>query len=233
MSAAQGFEWGVVLRDEYRDILLQGIATTLGLTAAALAGGLLLGTLVSFARLSPSPWLRKPAVAWVEFTCTVPLLVHLLFWYFGAPELLPAGPKAWLYRQDVGLYATLVALTLYSAAFISEDLRSGFRSIPRGQVEAAQSLGFGRLQCFRLVVLPQALRVVVPPLLGQAMTIAKNTSVALMVGVGEVVYVSRAVQNSSFRTVETFAFTTVFFLLLAVLLTLISQAYQRRVLLAT
>ncbi|SFC72560.1 polar amino acid transport system permease protein [Polaromonas sp. OV174] len=228
MSMIQGFEWGVVLRDEYREILLKGIATTLELTGGTLLGGMLLGAVLSFARLSPSSWLRRPATLFVEITCAVPLLVHLLFWYFGAPELLPDALKAWLYRQDVGFYASLVALILYSSAFISEDLRSGIRSIPHGQLEAAQSLGFGFVRSFRLVILPQALKAVIPPLLGQAMTITKNTSVALMVGVGELVYVTRAVQNSSFRTVETYAFTSVFFLLVAVVLTLLSRVYERR-----
>ncbi|OLL27528.1 hypothetical protein BTH42_32345 [Burkholderia sp. SRS-W-2-2016] len=228
MNIFPGFEWDVVLRDEYRGILLQGIATTLELTVGTLLGGLLLGSVISCARLSPSPWFNRPAAAFVEISCAVPLLVHLLFWYFGVPELLPTALKTWLYQQDVGFYASLVALILYSSAFIAEDLRSGIRSIPHGQLEAAQALGFGFVKSFRLVILPQALKAVIPPLIGQAMTIAKNTSVAMMVGVGEVVYVTRAVQNSSFRTVETYTFTTAFFLLVAVVLTSLSRAYERR-----
>lgn len=228
MDFLQRIDWGVMFRAEYRDILLQGITTTLALTINTLIGGLLLGMVIALARLSPLRWLSWPATVFVEGTRTVPLLVHLLFWYFAAPEMLPDGIKAWLYRQDVGFYAALLALVLYSSAFISEDLRSGIRGISKGQMEAAHSLGFDFFQSFRLVILPQALRATVPPLLGQAMTITKNTTVALMIGVSELAYVTRAVQSSSFLSVGIYAFTTVFFLLIAIALTALSQAYERR-----
>lgn len=228
MDFLQRIDWGVMFRDEYRDMLLQGITTTLALATLTLIGGLVLGIVIALARLSPLRWLSWPATVFVEGTRTIPLLVHLMFWYFAAPEMLPDGIKAWLYSRDVGFYAALVALVLYSSAFISEDLRSGIRSISKGQMEAANSLGFGYIQSFRLVILPQALRATVPPLLGQAMTITKNTTVALMVGVGELAYVTRAVQSSSFLSVGIYAFTTAFFLLIAIVLTLLSQAYERR-----
>lgn len=228
MDFLQSTDWGVMFRAEYRDLLLQGITTTLALAVCALIGGLLLGMLVALARLSPMRWLSWPATVFVEGTRTVPLLVHLMFWYFAAPEMLPDDTKAWLYRQDVGFYAALVALVIYSSAFISEDLRSGIRGISKGQMEAANSLGFGFVRSFRLVILPQALKAAVPPLLGQAMTITKNTTVALMIGVGELAYVTRAVQSSSFLSVGIYAFTTAFFLLIAVALTALSQAYERR-----
>lgn len=228
MNFLQSIDWGVMFRSEYRIILIEGITTTLSLASLALVGGLFLGIMVALARLSPMRWLSWPATIFVEGTRTVPLLVHLMFWYFAAPEMLPAAIKAWLYQRDVGFYAALVALILYSSAFISEDLRSGIRSISRGQMEAANSLGFGFFKSFRLVILPQAIIATVPPLLGQAMTITKNTTVALMIGVGELAYVTRAVQSSSFLSVGIYAFTTIFFLAIAVALTGLSQAYERR-----
>lgn len=227
MNFFQSIDWGVMFRSEYRTILIEGITTTLSLASLALVGGLLLGILIALARLSPWRWLSWPATIFVEGTRTVPLLVHLMFWYFAAPEMLPDAIKVWLYQRDVGFYAALVALILYSSAFISEDLRSGIRSISRGQMEAANSLGFGFFKSFRLVILPQALIATVPPLLGQAMTITKNTTVALMIGVGELAYVTRAVQSASFLSAGIYAFTTVFFLLIAVALTGLSQAYER------
>ncbi|MBS0451655.1 MAG: amino acid ABC transporter permease [Proteobacteria bacterium] len=217
-----------MFRPQYRDMLLKGIQTTLGLTVGAILGGLLLGMVVAFARLAPARWVRLPATAYVELVRTVPLLVHVMFWYFAVPEMLPEALKRSLYQHDVGFHASLVALVVYSSAFISEDIRSGIRGIAQGQAEAANSLGFGFFDTFRLVILPQALRATVPPLLGQAMNITKNTTVALMVGVGELAFVTRAVNDASFLSVGVYAFTTVFFLLIAVVLTTLGQRYQRR-----
>ena len=87
MNALASIDWGVMFRPEYRDMLLKGIQTTLGLTAGAIAGGLLLGMVVAFARLAPLRWVRLPATAYVELVRTIPLLVHLMFWYFAVPEI--------------------------------------------------------------------------------------------------------------------------------------------------
>ena len=228
MESLGSIDWGVMFRPEYRNMLLKGIQTTLGLTACAIVGGLLLGMVVAFGRLAPSRWIRLPATAFVELVRTIPLLVHVMFWYFAAPEMLPDELKRALYKHDVGFYASMVALILYSSAFISEDIRSGIRGIPHGQAEAANSLGFGFFDTFRMVILPQALRATVPALLGQAMNITKNTTVALMVGVGELAFVTRAVNDASFLSVGVYAFTTVFFLLIAVVLTTLVKVYQRR-----
>jgi polar amino acid transport system permease protein len=228
VASLVSIDWGVMFRPEYRNMLLKGIETTLGLTAGAVTGGLLLGMVVAFGRLMPSRWIRLPATAFVELVRSIPLLVHLMFWYFAVPEMLPDELKRALYQRDVGFYAAMVALILYSSAFISEDIRSGIRGIPNGQAEAANSLGFGFFDTFRLIILPQALRATVPPLLGQAMNITKNTTVALMVGVGELAFVTRAVNDASFLSVGVYAFTTIFFLLIAVVLTALGKMYQRR-----
>ena len=228
MDTLASIDWGVMFRPEYRAMLLKGIQNTLGLTAGAIVGGLLLGMVVAFGRLASSRWIRLPATVYVELVRTIPLLAHVLFWYFAVPEMLPDGLRRTLYQHDVGFYASLVALVLYSAALISEDIRSGIRGSATGQAEAAHSLGFGFFDTFRLVVLPQALRATVPPLLGQAMNITKNTTVALMVGVGELAFVTRAVNDASFLSVGVYAFTTAFFLLIAVVLTVLGGWYQRR-----
>ncbi len=221
-------DWGVMFRPEYRDMLLKGIETTLSLTAGGLVGGLGIGALVALARLAPARWISLTATVYVEYMRTIPLLVHLLFWYFAVPEVLPDAIKGWLYQQDVSFYATLVAVSLYASAFISEDTRGGIRAIPKGQIEASHSLGFGFIDTFRFVILPQALHATVPPLLGQAMTITKNTTVGLMVGTAELAYVTRAVQSESFLSVGIYTFTTIFFLLIAAVLTMLGKAYQRR-----
>lgn len=215
-----------MLRPEFRGMLLKGIATTLQLTAAALAGGLLTGTLVALARQSRARALCFLATAFVEVTRTVPLLVHLMFWYFAGPELLPGAFKTWLYAHGAEFWSAAIALSLYASAFISEDLRSGIRGIPAGQHDAARSLGFGPFGHFRFIVLPQAARAMMPALLGQALAIARNTTVALMIGVPELAHVTRTVQSASFQSISIYVFTTAFFLLLAVALTGLARVWQ-------
>jgi len=208
--------------------LLQGLCTTLELAAAALAGSLVLGTLVSFARLSSFAPLRLAAGAYADVVRSVPLLVHAFFWYFGVTEILPEPVQQWLYERDANFIAGVIALIVYSAAFVSEDIRSGIRSIPKGQVEAARALGFGSLRTFVLIILPQAIRAVIPSLIGQAMTITKNTSVTLMIGVVELINATRRVQDATFRIVEPYAFATLSYLVFCGVLTLLVMRHERR-----
>ena len=117
----------------------------------------------------------------------MPLLAHMLFWYFGAPELLPESVREWLYQRNFEAVASVIALTLYTAAYMSEDVRSGIRAIPHVQFEAGRALGFGYLATMRLIVLPQALRVTVPPLISQTLNLWKYTSLATVIGVAELI----------------------------------------------
>ncbi|HVZ43164.1 MAG TPA: amino acid ABC transporter permease [Ramlibacter sp.] len=224
-----GLDWGVLFRPEFRAMLWKGLWTTLQLTAYASAGALAGGIAIALLRSSGVRAIAAAATAFVEGTRTVPLLVHLMFWYYGAPELLPEGIRTWLYARDVGFWSALVALVLYASAFVSEDLRSGIRGIPAGQLDAARSLGFARLQAFRFVILPQALRATVPPLLGQAMTLTKNTTISLVIGVPELAHVTRTVQSASFQSVSVYVFTTLFFLLMALMWTGLARFYAARV----
>ena len=156
----------------------------------------------------------------------VPLLAHMLFWYFGAPEFLPDSAKAWLYEGNVEATSAVIALVFYTAAYMSEDLRSGLRSIPKEQMEASRALGFSFLASMRLVILPQSLRITVPPLISQTLNLWKNTSIAMVIGVGELMYQAQQVESASFRWHEAFTFATVGYLGISLLITLLSSWYQ-------
>jgi len=164
----------------------------------------------------------------VEAIRNVPLLAHLLFWYFGAPELLPDHIKEWLYAGNIEALSAIIALTLYTAAYMAENIRSGIRAVPAVQTEASRALGFGFMATMRLVVLPQALRVTVPPLLSQTLNLWKDTSVATVIGVAELMYQAAKVESASFRSVEAFAFATSAYLAVALLITGLGAWYQRR-----
>lgn len=160
--------------------------------------------------LAPCRWLVD---AYVEYHRNVPLLVQVLFWYFGMPELLPEGFRMWLYEHNAEMSLAAIALALGSAAYIAEDIRSGLRAIPGTQFEAARALGASYLQCMRYVIVPQAVRISIPPLVGRALLLFKNTSVAMAIGVMELTYQAREIENETYRTFATFGAATIMYLL--------------------
>lgn len=172
--------------------------------------------------------LRGAAWLYVEALRNVPLLAHLLFWYFAAPELLPEGAKQWLYESNVEFASAVIALALYSATYIAEDVRSGIRAVAGRQLDAARALGFGFVGAMRFVVLPQALRVVVPPLISRTLSVWKDTSIATVIGAAEMMYQAARVEAASFRSFEAFAFATSAYLAVSLVITAAAAAFQRR-----
>ena len=175
--------------------------------------------------LAPCRWVVD---AYVEYHRNVPLLVQVLFWYFGMPELLPEGLRLWLYDHNAEMSLAAIALALGSAAYIAEDIRSGLRAIPGTQFEAARALGASYLQCMRFVIVPQALRISIPPLVGRALLLFKNTSVAMAIGVMELTYQAREIENETYRTFATFGAATIMYLLGSFLIMAVgSRIYAR------
>jgi polar amino acid transport system substrate-binding protein len=218
----------LVLSGEFGKWLLNGFVLSIELTLITLVFAFPLAAFIALLRLSPWKPLRGLGFAYVEGIRNVPLLAHLMFWYFGATQLLPEGARAWLYQHGAETVCAIVALTLYTAAFMAEDVRSGIRSISSTQIEAARALGFGYLPSMQLVVLPQAVRVTVPPLISQTLNLWKNTSIATVIGTAELMYQAQRVETATFRGAETFAITTAAYLVVSALITLIGVLYQRR-----
>jgi len=221
-------DFSLLLQGQYREWLLSGFLFSLQLTAITLLLALPLAVLVALLRLAPARIARALGFAYVEGVRSVPLLVHMLFWYFGAPEALPEGVKAWLYAGNIEAAAAVIALTIYSAAYMAEDIRSGLRAVPHTQLDAARALGFGFLASMRLVILPQALRITVPPLISQTLNLWKNTSIATVIGAAELMYQAQRVETASFRGFETFAVVTAGYLGISLLITALAQLYQWR-----
>jgi polar amino acid transport system permease protein len=222
------FDLNLLLTGQYHDWLLSGLVLSLQLASITLVLALPLGMVVALLRLSPFRLLRSLGWLYVESIRNVPLLAHLLFWYFGAPELLPDPVKEWLYAGNIEALSAIVALTLYTAAYMAENIRSGIRAVPTVQTEASRALGFGFIATMRLVVLPQALRVTIPPLLSQTLNLWKDTSVATVIGVAEMMYQAAKVESATFRSMEAFAFTTSAYLAVALLITGLGVWYQHR-----
>jgi polar amino acid transport system permease protein len=222
------FDFSVVMTGEFRQWLVSGFLLSLRLTIVTLLLSLPLATATALCRLSSVAALRLLGTGFVETIRNIPLLVHLLLWYFAMPELLPETARNWLYDHDAESVCAVIALTLYTSSYMAEDIRSGIRAVPTTQLEAARALGFGFLASMRRVVLPQSFRIVVPPLISQTLNLWKNTSIATVIGTAELMYQAQRVETASFRGVETFSVTTLAYLAVSLTITALAAWFQHR-----
>ena len=222
------FNLSMLLSGQYHEWLVSGFVMSLKLSALTFVISLPLAIVVALLRLAPLAPVRALGQAYVEGIRNVPLLAHMLFWYFGAPQLLPFAVKSWLYEHNYEAISALIALVLYTVAYMAEDIRSGIRSIAKEQLEASRALGFSFLAAMRLVVLPQSLRITVPPLVSQTLNLWKNSSIAMVIGVAELMYQAQQVESATFRGFESFAFATLAYVTISMTITLFSAWYQHR-----
>jgi polar amino acid transport system permease protein len=162
------FDWAIITSGQYFEWILSGVKVTLQLSVVSVALSFILGLLIAVMRMSnvkPILWFSH---AYLEFFRNTPLLVQIFFWYFGSYKILPMVVNDWLNTMNFEFAAAVIALTIYTSAFIAEDIRSGVRSIPKEQMEAARSSGFSYLRSMYYIILPQAVRLTIPPLMGQS-----------------------------------------------------------------
>ena len=226
-------DYGVVLSGHYLGLFLTGIATTLFIFAAAWIVAFVLG--IGLAMLRATPWrpMQWFVALYVEYHRNVPLIVQLLFWNFGIPQLLPDAINKYINAHSPELTLAVIAIGLFGAAYMSEDFRSGLRAIPDAQRETARAMGFSFFQGMRLIILPQAWRLSVPPLVNQTLNLLKATSLAAAIGVAELSYAAREIENQSYRVFETFSIVTLAYLVGTFSIMLLGAALSRRVRLQT
>lgn len=208
-------------------LFLRGFITTLQLFFASSVCAYLLGALLVVARMSG----RFPSAlvsAFVEYHRNVPSIVQIFVWYFGVPQILPVPLQAWTNANLGAFFFAVVALSLNAAAYISEDLRSGIRAVPGGQLEAARALGLSYLKAMRLVIVPQAVRAAAPALVNQALGLLKSTSLALAIGVSELMYVARQLDGETYATFPSFLTPTIIYLACTLTLMGIGSRLERR-----
>ncbi|RAR59289.1 amino acid ABC transporter membrane protein 1 (PAAT family) [Paraburkholderia unamae] len=222
------FDLSMLLAGPYFGSLLSGFLLSIKLSVLGLVFALPLGLALAVMRLVPVKFVQWLSLSYIEVTRNVPLLAHLLFWYFGVPQLLPRPVTAWLYDHNYELLSAVIALVLYSAAYMAEDFRSGLRAVNVTQHEAGRALGFGFFQTLWLIVLPQSLRYTVPPLINQVLNLWQNSSTAMAVGVAEMMYRAQQVSSATFRTFDVFAITTLAYLTISTLISAVSHLYQQR-----
>ena len=222
------FDVQMLLSGQYHDMLVAGFKMSLQYLFYAFWIALPLGLVIALCRLSPFKALRWIGATYVELIRSIPLLAHMLFWYFGVPELLPTAWKEALYAGPVESICAVVALGVYTAAYMAEDIRSGIRAVPAVQMEASRALGLTYMRTMRLVILPQALRFTVPPLISQTLNMWKGTSIATVIGAAEMLYQAGQVESQSFRSFEAFAFASVAYLAVSLVITFAAVWFQRR-----
>src|SRR5438552_14123810 len=222
------FKWSVLWTGQSGHWLLQGLLTTLELSALAWLLAVALGILSGALRTVRFPPLRWAATFYVEFFRNVPLLVWMFFWYFGVPPLLPEGMRNWLFDHGAEFWAAMFALGVYHGARFSEVMRSGIQAIPRTQFEAAQAMGFTTWQVYRLIILPVALRLVVPPATNESLNLLKNSSVALTISVAELTFQTRQIETYTAKAIEALTAGTLIYLMLCLSIATIMSRVERR-----
>ncbi|WP_427192103.1 amino acid ABC transporter permease [Pseudomonas aeruginosa] len=228
--------FGELLAPQYLRWLLDGFLLPLGLALLSCLLATLIGAPLAIARLSRRRLLSWPARAYLALFRNTPLLVQLFFWYFGVPALLPEALVSWLNTPhetplldwpSFEFLAGAWGLTLYTSAFVAEEFRAGIASVRPEQRAAGLALGLTQRQVWRVVVLPQALRTALPPLLGQYMNALKNSSLAMAIGLAELSYASRQVETETFKTFQAFGIATLLYIGAIALIEAFGQALQQ------
>ncbi len=232
------WDWRIFLAAEpggtgtYLKYLVVGLGWTLATALAAWVIALAIGSVVGTLRTTPYKWVVRLGNAYVEIFRNVPLIVQMFLWFFVVPELLPKGLGDWVKQMPPpwGSYLPAVlCLGLYTSVRIAEQVKSGIDSLSRGQGMAGTALGLTLAQTYRFVLLPQAFRIVLPPLTSEFMNVIKNSSVALTIGLLELTGRARAMQEFSFKVFEAFAAATVIYLLTNLVVVLAMRALEKKV----
>ncbi len=209
-------------------IILSGLRITIYVTIVSFLVALGIGLLAGLGRISKNIVLRNIAITYIEFVRGVPILVLIFTIAF---VVVPAAASLFGLNNNAVSLSTraIIALAMIYGAFLAEVFRAGIEAIPRGQMEAARSLGMTHYQAMRLVILPQAIRNVLPALGNDFIALLKDSSLVSVLGVRDLTQVSRLYASTSFRFTETYFTLTFFYLVMTLVLSLLLQWYQRRI----
>jgi len=211
------FNWNVLI--EYKDLLIQGLITTIKLSIIGIFFSFLIGSIVGIGRASKNFWLSLISSYYVESFRNIPLIVQMFFIYFTftLSQIFPFlnNLGEFLHIQDTdAFFSALLALILYTSAYIGEVVKAGITSIPKGQFEAAMSLGMSKFQVMWYIIYPQAIRIIIPPLTSQFLNLIKNSSLAMTIGVAELTFATQQIDAETFRGFEAATAVTILYILL-------------------
>ncbi len=230
------WNWGIFFEtikygdETYLSWLISGLGWTVAVSLASWVLALFLGFAIGTVRTTPRTWLVRLGNAYVETFRNIPLLVQMFLWFFVVPEFLPRNLSLWVKQEMPAkeFVTATVCLGLFTSARIAEQVRAGILSLPRGQRMAGLAMGFTLPQTYRHVLLPMAFRIIIPPLTSEFMNIFKNSSVAFAIGVLELTFQARQMQEDSEQGIETYLAVTVLYFLCAFLANRVMAAIEKR-----
>jgi len=217
----------------YWETLVDGLQWTLAASLCGWIMALALGVLIGTARTLPptrsGALLRRLGSAYIELFRNVPLLVQMFLWYFVMPELVPADTGAWLKALPNAPFVTaVISLGFYTSARVAVQVTAGIEALSGGQGTAALALGLSRWQAYRYVLLPLALRIILPPLTSEFLNIIKNSSIALTIGLIELTASARAIQEFSFQVFEAFSAATLIYVTVNIIVVGLMHLVERK-----
>jgi polar amino acid transport system permease protein len=236
MATTDRYQWDVVGRYFTNDRIISGLWQTLLLTVIAMAAGIVIGTTLAVLRLSRNPLLSTASWLYIWFFRGTPVLVQLLFWEFvGAlyPTIvigIPGGPAFFHFSANTLItpfVAAILGLGLNEGAYMAEIVRAGILSVDAGQNEAAQALGMSQLQTMRRIVLPQAMRVIIPPTGNETISMLKTSSLVSVLAYGELLYSAQLIYAVNYRTIPLLIVASIWYLIVTSILT-VGQYYLER-----
>ena len=205
------WDWHFFLNDDgsgrtYLAWMFSAWGWTLAVAACSWVVAMTVGGLVGTLRTLPdNPWLTRAANVWVELFRNIPLLVQIFLWYFVVPKIFP------VMQQVPGFVLVVFALGFFTSARIAEQVRAGVQALPRGQRYAGMAMGFTTAQTYRYVILPMAIRIILPPLTSESMNLLKNSSVAFAVSIAELTMFAMQAQEETSRGVEVYLAVTLLY----------------------
>lgn len=210
------FHWRILW--EYRLPFWLGFLVTLKVSAVTLVFAIVVGVLIGMARISRFVLLSDLAFTYVEVIRNIPLLVIIMLIYYGVGAIVP------MHR----FLASVVALTFFEASFIAEIVRAGIQSISKGQTWAGRSLGFSSVQTMRYIILPQAIRRIIPALAGQFVTVIKDSSLVSVISLVDITLTGKQVMTTTMAALESIVFIAFFYFIICVVLSMFTKYLERR-----
>jgi polar amino acid transport system permease protein len=230
------FEWHIIDHYFFSTQVLLGLRTTIEITVLAMVGGILIGVILAIMRLSPNPIVSGSSWLYIWFFRGTPVLVQLLFWYNASyifPNFtlgVPFGPALFHINLNSTLTPFIAAtfgLALNEGAYMSEIVRAGILSVDEGQTEAAQSIGMTRLETLRLIVLPQAMRVIIPPTGNETISMLKTSSLASVVTLSELLYSVQLIYAQTYQTIPLLIVASLWYLVVTSVLMIVQYYIER------
>ncbi|WP_151869720.1 amino acid ABC transporter permease [Acinetobacter sp. TUM15509] len=232
------WNWGVLWQSTgigdttYLNWIVTGLGWLIVIAVVAWSIALLLGSILGIMRTLPNKTARAIGTAYVTLFRNVPLLVQLFIWFYVVPNFLPAPIKSW-WINDLGanttaLISASVGLGLFTAARVCEQVRTGIEALPKGQINAGYAMGFTTAQLYRYVILPQSFRNILPPLSSELTNCVKNTSVASLVGVAELISQMKTISEYTQNTIEIYTYVTLIFIVINICLIFSMNLLEKR-----